>query len=118
MTQLPILAKNHCAMCGYLLDDDLNCPECEVCHPKDEVNHPSHYTTGGIECIDAMKSMMEGADVPSFISYDWGAAFKYIWRWHYKGKPIQDLEKAKWYIDKMIETLKDRDEVHDKNKTD
>ena len=46
-------------MCGYLLDDDLNCPECEVCNPTDEVNHPSHYTTGGIECIDAMKAMME-----------------------------------------------------------
>ena len=64
-----------------------------------------------------MKAMMEGANVPSFISYDWGATFKYIWRWHYKGKPIQDLEKAKWYIDKMIETLKEKDEVYDKNKT-
>ena len=46
-------------MCGYLLDDDLNCPECEVCNPADEVNHPSYYTTGGIECIDAMKAMMD-----------------------------------------------------------
>ena len=84
---------------------------------SDMVNHPPHYNQYGIECIDAMKAMMEGANVPSFISYDWGATFKYIWRWHYKGKPIQDLEKAKWYIDKMIETLKEKDEVYDKNKT-
>ena len=64
-----------------------------------------------------MKAMMDCANALLFTADDWGAAFKYIWRWHYKGKPIQDLEKDKWYIDKMIETLKERNEVHDKNKT-
>ena len=74
-----------------------------------EVDHPPHYTKGGIECIDAMKAMMHGAVVTAFVAYSGGAAFKYIWRWHYKGKPIQDLEKAKWYIDKMIEKLKEEE---------
>ena len=45
---------------------------------EDMVNSPSHYTNGGIECIDAMKSMMHGAIVSAFISYCWGASFKYF----------------------------------------
>ena len=35
----------------------------------DTVNSPPHYTTGGIECIDAMNAMAEGANVSSFVSY-------------------------------------------------
>ena len=67
-----------------------------------------------------MYRLHEGNDegiVSAFIAYCWGASFKYLWRWHYKGKPYQDLEKAKWYINKMIEKLKEEDEVHSKNKT-
>ena len=41
----------------------------------DEVNHPPHYTKGGIECIDAMKAMMHNAAVSAFVAYCWGAAF-------------------------------------------
>ena len=117
--------KDCCKNCGkigkppYFLDEKGVCFECqmEAEQMEDMVNHPSHYTKGGIECIDAMKSMMYGAIVSAFIAYCWGASFKYLWRWHYKGKPIQDLEKAKWYINKMIEKLKEEDEVHSKNKT-
>ena len=117
--------KDYCKNCGksgkppYFLDEKGVCFECqmEAEQMEDMVNSPSHYTNGSIECIDAMKSMMHGAIVSAFISYCWGASFKYLWRWHYKGKPIQDLEKAKWYINKMIEKLKGEDEVHSKNRT-
>ena len=82
----------------------------------DLVNNPPHYTTGRIECIDAMNAMSEGANVSSFVSYCWLASFKYIWRWHYKGKPIEDLEKAKWYIQRMIDKLKEElNETKDSN---
>ena len=82
----------------------------------DQVNNPPHYTTGRIECIDAMNAMSEGANVSSFVSYCWLASFKYIWRWHYKGKPIEDLEKAKWYIQRMIDKLKEElNETKDSN---
>lgn len=112
---MKITSEDVCKHCGYMLDDKGDCFECE--QMEDMVNSPSHYTNGSIECIDAMKSMMQGAVVSAFISYCWGASFKYLWRWHYKGKPIQDLEKARWYINKMIEKLKEEDEVHKKRKT-
>ena len=47
--------------------------------PEDIVNHPKHYTSGSIECIEAMESMMEDApNVDSFSNYHWGIIFKYI----------------------------------------
>ena len=113
------LSEDKCTKCGYMLDDYGDCFECrmEAEQMEDMVNSPSHYTKGGIECIDAMKSMVHGAVVSAFVSYCWLASFKYLWRWHYKGKPIQDLEKARWYINKMIEKLKEEDEIHNKSKT-
>ena len=109
----------YCDHCGNFLDDKGVCFECqmEAEQMEDMVNSPSHYTNGSIECIDAMKSMTHGAIVSAFVSYCWLASFKFLWRWHYKGKPIQDLEKARWYINKMIEKLKEEDEVHNKSKT-
>jgi hypothetical protein len=65
---------------------------------KDMVNNPQHYTYGGIECIDAMKAMMSREE---YIGYLRGAAFKYLWRYPYKGKPKEDLRKAMWYLDKL-----------------
>jgi len=65
---------------------------------KDMVNNPQHYTYGGIECIDAMKAMMSREE---YLGYLRGAAFKYLWRYPYKGKPKEDLRKAMWYLDKL-----------------
>ena len=46
--------------------------------PKDIVNHPKHYTSGRIECLDAMDSMIEEArNDDSFSNYHWGNMFKY-----------------------------------------
>ncbi len=61
---------------------------------EDRVNHPSHYTQGGIECIEAMKSALTEEE---FRGYCKGNAFKYIWREQFKNKK-EDLEKAVWYL--------------------
>ena len=70
----------------------------------DPVEHPPHYNNAGIECIDAMKAMSEGADVTPHAAYLWQNAFKYLWRWCYKGKPLEDLRKCRWYLDRLIST--------------
>lgn len=58
------------------------------------ISHPDHYAGHGIECMDAMKSMMYGVDVSNIGAYWWGCAFKYIWRIPKKENPAQDILKA------------------------
>lgn len=69
----------------------------------ENVNHPSHYTQGGIECIEAIRASMtqEG-----FQDYCKGNVLKYVWRWRDKGG-VEDLEKAKVYLEWMIESAKE-----------
>ena len=73
-------------------------------HPKmheyeDVVNKPAHYGDGAIECIDYMKDNM---DHMMFMGYLEGNAKKYMHRYRYKGKPVEDLRKARWYLDRLI----------------
>jgi hypothetical protein len=76
-------------------------PEPKV-KPKDMVNHPSHYTSGKIECIDALESAV--TDLTGIEAVCTANAIKYLWRWKHKnGK--QDLQKAVWYINKLMEKL-------------
>ena len=76
----------------------------------DVVHKPPHYNQSGIECIDAMKAMADGGIEPPKIiptqhqSYCWQNDFKYLWRWPYK-KGAEDLKKARWYLDRLIEEL-------------
>ncbi len=65
----------------------------------DNVNHPTHYNQGGIECIDAMKAAFGDDNVKTFCHLN---AFKYLWRSHYKNG-TEDLKKAAWYLNKEIE---------------
>jgi hypothetical protein len=65
----------------------------------DLVNHPSHYTQGDIECIDAIKAATIGLN--GFEGYCIGNAIKYEWRWKHKGG-TDDLKKAIWYLEKLI----------------
>lgn len=63
------------------------------------VSHPSHYTQGNIECIDAMVAAYGKEAVSTFCLLN---AFKYLWRSEHKnGK--EDLEKAIWYLKKRLE---------------
>ena len=65
----------------------------------DPVNYPSHYNKGGIGCIDAI----EACQGNGFKYYCQGSAIKYLWRHEHKGKPIEDLNKAIWFINKLKE---------------
>ena len=64
----------------------------------DPVNNPSHYNQGGIECIEAIKASMSGEE---FAGYLKGNVQKYVFRYRNKGNPVQDLAKAKWYLEKL-----------------
>ncbi len=67
----------------------------------DNVN-PSHYKQGDIECIDAIRASMT---LDEFCAYCKGNVIKYVWRYQQKNG-VEDLRKANWYLNKMIETLK------------
>jgi hypothetical protein len=71
---------------------------------EDLVNHPTHYNSGGIECIQAIEASME---LEAFQGYLKGNILKYIWRMSYKGKALEDCEKSQWYLNKLISTLED-----------
>lgn len=58
------------------------------------VNHPAHYTKGGIETYDFIKA--------KGLSYELGNVVKYVSRAEYKGNKVEDLKKARWYLDAAI----------------
>ena len=66
---------------------------------NDNVNHPAHYEQNGpFECIELTEH------------YDFcmGNAIKYVWRHNDKGKPVEDLSKALWYVQREIDRIGDR----------
>lgn len=72
---------------------------------NDPVNHPPHYTQGGMECIEAIKAATVGLEGIEAVCT--GNAIKYIWRWKQKNG-TEDLKKAIWYINKLIEEKEDK----------
>ena len=77
----------------------------EDAQAPDVVNHPSHYESGKFECIDVMLETQGKEAVMGFCLCN---AFKYIYR-HKRKNGIEDIKKAKWYIDKYIELAKGGD---------
>ena len=72
----------------------------------DMVNHPSHYTQGGIECIDALKAAtVSKTGIEAICTAN---AIKYLWRYEEKNG-IEDVKKAKWYIDRLIKELEEKE---------
>ena len=72
----------------------------------DMVDHPSHYTQGGIECIDCIKSATVGkVGIEAFCV---GNAIKYLFRYEEKNG-VEDVKKAKWYIDRLIRELEEKE---------
>ncbi len=61
----------------------------------DNVNHPKHYTShpSGVECIQVTEHM----------SFCLGNVMKYLWRADEKGTSMEDLKKARWYLDREIQ---------------
>jgi predicted DNA-binding transcriptional regulator AlpA len=64
---------------------------------NDTVNHPAHYKVGGIETIDFIEAKKLG--------YNLGNVVKYVTRAGHKGNIKEDLEKARWYLNRELENL-------------
>jgi len=75
---------------------------------SDLVNSPPHYNNGEIECIDAMAAMSNGVNVDPHTAHVWQTAFKYLWRWPKKGRPLEDLKKCRWYLDRTISRIENQ----------
>jgi len=79
-------------------DNLMWCMQNKVEEDDRKVSHPDHYNQiNGVECIDVIEQM----------PFNTGNAMKYLWRYLDKGEPITDLEKAKWYIDREINRLRE-----------
>lgn len=66
------------------------------------VEHPVYYTAGAVECIDAIESAVTGlGGVEAVLT---AQVIKYLWRWK-KKNGVEDLEKARWYLDRLIQKV-------------
>lgn len=118
------MSKTVYGHCGSFDEKDDNVADMSVEHAKrmlnslwgcdekseDPVNHPNHYTNGSIECIDAMVESQGLEAVESFCLCN---AFKYIWR-HKLKNGVEDIRKAKWYLDKFLELFDNAEQNGDK----
>ena len=89
---------------GVELADDPLATKIEERNSKthsEKVNSPSHYTKGDIEVIDIIKQLTQGYE--PFEAYLVGNAIKYLARANFKENKQQDLEKAQWHINKLLE---------------
>ena len=75
---------------------------------NDNVNSPSHYNSGAVECIDAIEAMLSPEEYTGYLR---GNSLKYRWRFRYKGKPVEDLRKANWYEDRLLKVMEDNKNV-------
>ena len=66
---------------------------------KERVNHPNHYNQGKIEVIDAIEDWD--------LNFCEGNVIKYVARHRHKDEPLEDLKKAKWYLDRLIGKIED-----------
>ena len=72
----------------------------------DAVHHPPHYGQGKIECIDYISDFLTK---PELIGYLRGNVAKYLHRWPYKNG-LQDLNKAAWYLDRLIAVVEEQND--------
>ena len=72
----------------------------------DRVNHPEHYTKGGIEVHDFISAWR--------MDFDSGNVIKYVTRAPYKNNKLEDLKKARWYLNKLIEEAEEEKKHEEK----
>ena len=78
---------------------------------SDMVNHPKHYqSTNGLEVIDVIDAFT--SDLTGIKALDTGNVLKYMCRWKAKNG-IEDLKKAKWYLDHLINTIEKKENNHE-----
>lgn len=73
---------------------------------SDPANRPAYYTSGGIECIDAMQAAFGVEAVKDFCLCN---AFKYLWR-HRNKNGVEDLKKCRWYLNRLIREMEVTDD--------
>ena len=73
---------------------------------EDMVNNPNHYTQGRYEAIDVIEDAITGAPTVT-AGFLLGQVLKYCLRLWHKGKSLEDAKKARWYLNRLIDTLED-----------
>jgi len=103
------LRDNHPAVEKTGLEPWANMAEEEAAHSswdnaaeEDVVNNPEHYNTGTIECIEAIEESMSSVAYKGYLK---GNAMKYLWRYDYKGKQVEDLQKCQWYLARLTQVV-------------
>ena len=77
---------------------------------SDSVNHPQHYNTREVETIDLIDLFLEGKDGLTLKQGHYLAtALKYLDRFPFKGNPTMDLQKAIWYIVRLLDTIENKE---------
>lgn len=71
---------------------------------NDNVNHPTRYTKGKVECIDALEAAVAGKPPDEAVSV--ANVIKYLWRYEEK-EPVRSLESAEWYLKHLIQKVKE-----------
>lgn len=79
------------------------------CKQSSAVNHPAHYNQGGTETIDIIAEVAQNAS-DGFSGFLVGNIIKYICRYNAKNG-VEDLEKARWYLNKLISHTKEVKEL-------
>lgn len=92
--------------CDYAAeaDDEADLNEC-IGQDVDVINHPSHYTKGRIECIDAIDSATVGKTGIEAVAV--ANIVKYLWRYEEKGG-LESVRKTQWYLNKLISELESK----------
>ncbi|WOD19820.1 DUF3310 domain-containing protein [Paraburkholderia kirstenboschensis] len=90
-----VCARAELCIAGNTCAEDGKSPTIRDHAPPDSVNHPKHYTQhpSGVECIQITEHM----------GFNLGNAVKYVWRADLKSDAVEDLKKARWYIDREIQ---------------
>jgi hypothetical protein len=70
---------------------------------NDIVNSPLHYLKGKKETIDVIQDCMTDDEYHGYLK---GNVLKYVSRYKFKGEPLEDLQKAQWYLNKLIKEVK------------
>lgn len=94
---LPVPAEKPMAQVNAFMNQDADEKPAE-----NFVDHPTHYCQGSIECIDALNAMVEGWSDSVSAVLAWQTV-KYIWRHPFKGKPVEDLKKAQFYLERLVQ---------------
>ena len=68
----------------------------------DSVNAPAHYLHGRKETIDVISDCMTADEYHGYLK---GNILKYVSRYKFKGEPLEDLEKAQWYLNRLIQEV-------------